>query len=242
MEPKPRPPSLLADSLRAHALRFERPLAPQYPDSAGNRMLVAFFAVVIGMMFAQRWMAGNVGVEALPAARLVFVVTLLAAFFAAQQLVVGLPIAAVGLRRFSEWTRRERLYFFQVVPLAAAAFAVIFAPHLRSLAAQHGAAGFWLFSILTGLLWGMVQEFLYRGWLQTELARRWGAIAGLLAANLAFTFGPLHFNFLLGPSGLGWGRVAAVFGIGLFFGLIFRRSGNLWIPAVMHGLWPPNMS
>ena len=242
MEPNTRPPSLLADSLRAHALQFERPLAPQYQDSAGNRMLAAFFALVIGMMFAQRWMAANLGAGALPAARLIFVVTLLAAFFAAQQLVVSLPIAAVGLRRFSEWTRRERLYFFQVVPLAAVAFAVVFADRLHSLSALHGAAGFWLFSVLTGLLWGMVQEFLYRGWLQTELTRRWGAIAGLLAANFAFTFGPLHFNFLLGPSGLGWGRVAAVFAIGLLFGLIYRRSGNLWIPAVMHGLWPPNMS
>lgn len=242
MEPKTRPRPLLEASLRAHALQFEQPLAPQYQDSAGNRVLVAFFALVLGMMCAQRWLAGNVGADALPAARLVFVVTLLAAFFAAQQLVVGLPIAAVGLRPFSEWTRRERLYFVQVVPLAATAFAVVFAAHLRALAVQHGATRFWLFSVVTGLLWGMVQEFLYRGWLQTELTRRWGAFAGLLAANVAFTFGPLHFNFLLGPSGLGWGRVAAVFGIGLLFGLVYRRSGNLWIPAVMHGLWPPNMS
>ena len=28
---------------------------------------------------------------------------------------VGLPMAAAGLRRFADWTRRVRLYFFQTV-------------------------------------------------------------------------------------------------------------------------------
>lgn len=242
MEPDTRPRSLLAESLRAHALQFEKPLAPTYDSAAGTRILVAFFAVVIAMMLAQRWMSGAVGPTAWPAAKLGFVVAVLAAFLAAQRVWVRLPIAAVGLRRFTEWSRRERLYFFQVVPLAALAFALVFGAHLRGLLAQHGPGGFLIYSVLTGLLWGMVQEFLYRGWLQTELTRCFGGLAGLLAANLVFTFGPLHFNFLLGPTGMSWGRVAAVFGIGLLFGLIYRRSGNLWIPAVMHGLWPPNMS
>jgi membrane protease YdiL (CAAX protease family) len=29
---------------------------------------------------------------------------------------------------------------------------------------------------------------------------------------------------------------AAVFAIGLFFGILFRRSGNLWMVAVIHGI------
>ena len=88
----------------------------------------------------------------------------------------------------------------------------------------------------------MVQEFFYRGWLQTELTRRFGAIIGLLLANIVFTLGPLHLNYLIGPAGVHWGGLAAVFGIGLFFGIVYARSGNLWIPAAMHGIWPPNMS
>jgi membrane protease YdiL (CAAX protease family) len=167
---------------------------------------------------------------------------LLAAFIVAQRAFVGLPMVAVGLRRFADWTLRERLYLLEVVPLAAVVFAIVFANRLLALLDKHGFAGFLLFSVLTGLLWGIVQEFLYRGWLQTELTRRFGAMAGLLVANLAFTFGPLHLNYLLEPAGVRWGGLAAVFGIGLFFGIVYYRSGNLWIPAVLHGLWPPNMS
>jgi membrane protease YdiL (CAAX protease family) len=28
----------------------------------------------------------------------------------------------------------------------------------------------------------------------------------------------------------------AIFAIGVFFGIVFRRSGNLWIVAVIHGI------
>ena len=237
-----RPQPLLADSVRAHALRFETPLAPTYGDAAGIRVLVAFLVVGVGMLFALRFESDAAGVRGVPAANLGFVVALLAAFVVAQRVFVRLPMADVGLRRCAEWTRRERLYLLQVVPLAVVVFAIVFGDHLLALLEQHGLAGFLLFSVLTGLLWGMVQEFLYRGWLQTELTRRFGATAGLLAANAVFTFGPLHLNYLTDPAGVRWGGLAAVFGIGLFFGIVYYRSGNLWIPAVLHGLWPPNMS
>jgi membrane protease YdiL (CAAX protease family) len=98
-----------------------------------------------------------------------------------------------------------------------------------------------MFSLLTGLLWGALQEVLYRGWLQTELTRRFGWVIGLLLANLAFTLGPLHSSYILGTE-VRWVELAAIFAIGLIFGLLYRRSGNLWIPALLHGLWPLNMS
>jgi hypothetical protein len=103
-------------------------------------------------------------------------------------------------------------------------------------------AGFVVFSALTGVLWGIVQELLYRGWLQTELTRRFGAVAGLLVATAVFAFGPLHLDYLVAPTGVRWPGLAAIFGVGLVFGLVYLRSGNLWIPAVLHGLWPLNMT
>lgn len=242
MERDDRPQSLLVDSVRAHTWRFETPLAPTYGKAVGIRMLVAFLVVGVGLSFGLRFVSEAAGVRGLPAANLGFVAALLAAFFVTQQAFVGIPMAGIGLRRFADWTRRERLFFLQVVPLAAFAFAIVFDDHLLALLKRHGLAGFLLFSVLTGLIWGMVQEFLYRGWLQTELTRRFGATAGLLAANAVFTFGPLHLNYLVGPAGVRWGGLVAVFGIGLFFGIVYCRSGNLWIPAVLHGLWPLNMS
>lgn len=234
--------SLLVESVRAHTLKFTTPLASTYGDAVGIRVLLSFIAVGAGVFFALRFAADLAGVRGLPAANLGFVVALLAAFVLAQRLFVRAPMAEVGLRRFADWKRLERLYFFQVVPLAAAGFTIVFRDRLLGLVEQHGLAGFLLFSVFTGLAWGVVQEFLYRGWLQTELTRRFGATVGLLAANVAFTFGPLHLNYLVEPDGARWGVLATVFGIGLFFGIVYRRSGNLWIPAVLHGLWPPNMT
>jgi membrane protease YdiL (CAAX protease family) len=242
MERDHRRRSLLAESVRAHALIFETPPAPSYGNAAGIRMLVAFLVVGVVMFLALRFVAAAAGVRGSPAANLGLVVALLAAFVLAQRAFVRLPMAAVGLRRFAHWTLRERLYLLEVVPLAAVVFAIVFANRLLGLLDKHGFAGFLLFSVFTGLLWGIVQEFLYRGWLQTELSRRFGAMAGLLVANLAFTLGPLHLSYLLDPAGVHWGGLGAVFAIGLFFGLVYYRSGNLWIPAVLHGIWPPNMS
>ncbi len=242
MERDNRPQSLLADSVGAHALRFETSLAPAYGEAVGVRMLVAFLVVGVGMLFALRFVSEAAGVRGLPATNLGIVVALLAAFLVAQRAFVGAPMAGVGLRRFAGWTRRERLYFLQVVPLAVLVFAIVFSDHLLALLQRHGFAGFLLFSVFTGLVWGMVQEFFYRGWLQTELTRRFGPMAGLLAANAAFTFGPLHVDYLARAAGVHWGGLVAVFGIGLFFGIVYGRSGNLWIPAVLHGLWPPNMT
>jgi membrane protease YdiL (CAAX protease family) len=236
------PRSLLADSLRAHALLFEAPLAPAHGEAAGMRMLVAFLVVGVGVFYALRFLLGAAGAGGLPAAKFGFVVALLAAFFVAHRFFVRVPMTAIGLRRLSEWTRRERLYLLQVVPLAVVAFTLVFRGYLAALLERHGLAGFLLFSVLTGLLWGMVQELIYRGWLQTELARRFGVIAGLVVANIVFTFGPLHFDYFTGPAGVRWGGLAAIFGIGLLFGVLYARSGNLWIPAVLHGLWPLNMT
>lgn len=234
--------SAITDSIAAHALRFDKPLAPAYGDDAGLRMAVAFLVVGIAMPFAPRFAFEAMGVRGWRAANLAFVVAWLAAFVLAHRGLARVPWAAVGLRRFADWTRRERLYFFQVVPLAAVAFAVVFRAHLQALLERHGLPGFLLLSVAGGLAWGIAQELVYRGWLQTELTRRFGAVAGLLAANLVFTFGPLHLDHFAGPDGVRWAGLAAVFAIGLFFGIVYARSGNVWIPAVMHGLWPLNMT
>ena len=234
--------SLLIDSVRAHAMRFENPLAPTYKDAVGTRVLVAFLIVAVGVFYTLRVVLDAAVMRGSPTARLGFVLILIVAFVAVQRVYVRAPMTDIGLRPLAAWRRRERLYLLQVVPLASVVFAIVFRDHLLALAESHGVVGFTLFSVLTGLGWGMVQEFLYRGWLQTELTRRFGTLVGLLAANVVFTFGLLHLNYLVAPEGVRWAGLAAVFGIGLVFGIVYHRSGNLWIPAVLHGIWPLNMT
>jgi membrane protease YdiL (CAAX protease family) len=72
--------------------------------------------------------------------------------------------------------------------------------------------------------------------LQSELVRRCGAFIGILAANVLYTFGPLHSYYFASRSSLALPMFAGIFAIGLFFGVLFRRSGNLWIVAVLHGI------
>jgi len=232
----------LRDVIAAHTLRFERPERAPYEEPAGRRLLLAFVCAGLVVQPALGASARWLGFAGTPWVGLAIVVTLLLAILLLMRRFVGLNVAAIGLHRWSAWTPRERLYLWTVVPLAVPAFGLVFRDHFAQLVERHGWAGLLALSIPTGLLWGMVQEFLYRGLLQTELARRSGG--GVLLANLLFTFGPLHANhYELGSdAGPRWGMFATIFGIGLFFGLLYRRSGNLWLPAVLHGLWPLNMT
>ena len=136
------------------------------------------------------------------------------------------------------WSRTEKLYLLQIVPITIVIFSLVTFSELRALWARPNVAGIALFIFVPKMIWGFYQEFLYRGVLQTELVRRWGPLTGILASNLVFTFGPLHaYHFLIAykhPSHL-WIFVG-IFSIGLFFALIYWRSGNLWIVGIMHGL------
>lgn len=205
-------------------------------------MLMAFLLTAVALFLLLRASAQFVDLFDPRVERFAIVACLILAFWLLHRGLVRLPFAAIGLRPLSEWGLDQRMYLAQVVPLAAVAFVLIFRGHLQSLLLQHGLVGFLMFSVVTGVLWGMAQEFLYRGWLQTELVRRYGTITGVLAANLVFTFGPLHWNHLLAGGASSLQVMLAIFCIGLLFGTLYQRSGNLWLPALLHGIWPLNMS
>jgi membrane protease YdiL (CAAX protease family) len=95
----------------------------------------------------------------------------------------------------------------------------------------------WLWTIfIPYLFYGFYQEVVYRGLLQTELARRWGAAAGILVSNALYTFGPLHAYYFSSSTSLALPMFAAIFVIGLVFAMLFKQSRNLWIVAVMHAI------
>ena len=169
----------------------------------------------------------------------------LAQVFLLTAIVFGLVISFakvslpnLGLYRWSRWSKTEKFYFFQTIPLAIAIFSVVRATSLKALWASQNLFAAGVFGFIPEMTWGFYQEFLYRGILQNVLTQRFGTFRGILIGNLIFTFGPLHaYHFLSAngnPSHL-W-IFAAIFAIGLLFAILYHRSGNLWIIGIMHGL------
>jgi membrane protease YdiL (CAAX protease family) len=147
-----------------------------------------------------------------------------------------LKLSRIGLYRWSEWTPVEKSYFVQLLGIANVVFSLVFADRLRLMLAQHSVLTTGWNVFVPYLFFGFYQEVVYRGILQSELVRRWGTIIGILIANLFYTFGPLHWNYYSMRSSVAIPMFAAVFAIGLFFGVLFKRSGNLWMVAVIHGI------
>ena len=206
---------------RGHLLAFgERPV-PAYPAPAGLRLLV--IVLVLELLLGPRLeVLALLGLPGPPA--WIRVPALLLAALLLVRVFAGVGFRQIGLRPWREWSAVEKSYFLQLLILGNGIFAVLYGPQLQSVA-----------FFATCFLWGFHQELIYRGFLQTELVRRYGAVAGVLAANVAYTFGPLHFGYL-GKGAAGGLMLGSIFAIGLFFGALRHRSGNLWIVAIVHGV------
>jgi membrane protease YdiL (CAAX protease family) len=149
----------------------------------------------------------------------------------------GLRLGQIGLYPWRNWSETEKSYFIQAFLIANAVFGILYAGQSRMILADTRVWGQAALVVFTNMLWGFHQELMYRGLLQTELVRRWGSLPGILVSNLLFTFGPLHFYHVSGSvPGRALSMFAGIFLIGLFFGVLFRRSGNLAIVGVLHGL------
>jgi uncharacterized protein len=223
---------------RGHLLLFDRPPAPTYSSRQGLRLLCVFLfleGTARPLLDAgARWLtiAGHDWWALVQLSLL----TALACWLVVR--CARVHLSQLGLYKWLRWSRTEKLYLLQVVPITIVVFSFFVSSELKALWARPHLASIGLFIFVPKMIWGFYQEFLYRGILQSELVRRWGSRTGILVSNLAFTFGPLHaYHFLAAsrhPSHL-W-IFAGIFAIGLFFALIFWRSGNLWIIAIMHGL------
>jgi len=235
---KPETTSFAAALWRGHLLLFDSPPPPAYAPAQGTLLLlsVLFLEAVLRplLRFGARrldfgaspwWPLTHVSVLAIAALVLVFV-------------CARVEPTALGLRPWKQWSLTEKLYLLQIVPLATFVFSTVYAERVRALRA-HPRLGWVALAILVPqLAWGFYQELLYRGMLQTELVRRLGPMRGVLLSNLLFTFGPLHAYHFWQAAGRPrhlW-IFAAIFAIGLLFGALFKRSGNLWIVGTMHGL------
>ena len=214
--------------LRGHLLLFDRRPWPAYADSAGFRLLVVAGGLEILRLCAVRWLYPHVPLWML-------LPLLLGIALVSVPAIAGVRLSQLGFRRWSEWTTTEKSYFLQVVILATILLVVLAA----SLQEPVGGSG--LVQSLWGvfvpyLFFGFYQELVYRGMVQSELVRRWGVPLGILGANVLYAFGPLHSRYFASQASLAGPMFVSIFLIGLFFGVLYRRSGNLWIVACFHAI------
>jgi membrane protease YdiL (CAAX protease family) len=208
--------------LRGHFLLFDRKAAPPHSARAGVLLLVGAALVETARLAAVKWLY--------PGFPLWMLVPALLALGLLVPAVADLRRAQLGFRRWRDWTATEKSYFLQVVILANVIFPIVLGTRL----AQPGMSLWTVF--VPYLSFGFYQELVYRGLVQVELVRRWGAPVGIVAANALFTFGPLHWYYFASPGSVAVLMFASIFAIGLFFGILYRRSGNLWIVAIFHAI------
>jgi uncharacterized protein len=220
--------SRLSPHIRGHLLRFEGRPSSEYPPGVGDRLVLTALLLEATRLAAMRWLLPTIPLWLF--SPLVLGMALLAIRF------VGLRLSQVGLLPWREWSQTEKSYFLQILVIANVVFATVFAAPLREQMAQHSI--WWMLSgsFVPYLFFGFYQEVVYRGMVQTELVRRRGTLAGILIANVLYTFGPLHWEYFASRASLSIPMFAAIFGIGLFFGVLYKRSGNLWMVATFHAI------
>jgi membrane protease YdiL (CAAX protease family) len=218
-----------------HILQFGAKPSPVYDSAVGIRLLILFFFMegILGpRLTVATWLKIPIPDVTIRIPAMLLVTLILIRSF------VGIKFSQIGLSPWKYWSATERWYFFQTLILVNGIFAMMLLPKLKIVFAEPALWSTAANVFLVHLLWGFYQELIYRGILQTECVRRWGASAGICVSNILFTLGPLHFYHLNGigtnPSHA-W-IFAAVFAVGLFFGFLFHRSANLWIVGVFHGI------
>jgi uncharacterized protein len=215
--------------LRGHLLRFDVRSSARHGAPASGRLLLAAIALEGVRLAAIAWLPPSVPLW-------VLLPLLLALALLAIPALAGLKLSDVGLLRWRYWTLTEKSYFLQVVLLASIVFPLVLLAPLRNRFAESGAAAMLSGAFLPYLAYGFYQEVVYRGMLQRELGRRHGALTGILVASVLYAFGPLHWNHYAAPLSQAAPMFAAIFAIGLYFGLLYARSGNLWLGAVFHAI------
>ncbi|MBN2543081.1 CPBP family intramembrane metalloprotease [bacterium] len=131
--------------------------------------------------------------------------------------------------------------FLLIIPLAVAGFVVgsqtqvfsswIFPPptdyigRFTEMLGDLGDIGLWNGLLVISILPGICEEFLFRGYIQTGLVKKWGKVWGVLVASLLFAV------FHLDPY-----RFLGVFILGIILGIIFVSTGSLLLSMLAHVL------
>lgn len=85
------------------------------------------------------------------------------------------------------------------------------------------------------LIVGPFEELLYRGIVQTRLRERFSVGASVLVASLVFAV--IHAGALQGTPLQAVATILILFTVSLVLGYLYEYTGNLVIPALVHGLY-----
>jgi uncharacterized protein len=229
--------SRIPAGLRGQLFLFDAPTLPALSSTQRWRLAAIFLTLEFLVRPLLRLAAHALGSATKPWVALLQMVLVTAAACLLILTFAKVPFSQLGLRSWSRCTRIEKLYFIEIVPFTLAIFVIAQFTTIKFLVVRP-VTHLLVTVLIQQMLWGFYQELLYRGIVQTELVRRLGAVWGILASNLVFTFGPLHFyHFALSrndPTHL-W-IFAGIFAIGLYFALLYHRSRNLWMIAILHGI------
>ncbi len=143
---------------------------------------------------------------------------------------ITLPKPPTGTREFKILAIFTGAAVFIVLPVAYVMGFVAWTPDLRY---DRMPIRFLEYFLLVGFL----EELVFRGVLQNLLAKTFhfkkGRIAAFLLANFLFAFMWTHAAV---PAPINWDYIIMAFLMGLFYGGVYLKTGNLWTAAFLHGL------
>ena len=108
-------------------------------------------------------------------------------------------------------------------------FLPLMAGGIQSIYQLKGDASTLRVAMLIGLLFGPAEELVWRGAIQRVFVERYGALRGLFVATLCYAVAHI-------ASGNPMLILAALVG-GLFWGLLYQRTGSVLVVAVSHAAW-----
>ncbi len=227
----------LWDLFRGHLLLFDAHSLPVWTKQQIIRVVLCALVLELGVRFMLTRALLH-GTPTVHPNQLVLVLLLIGALLLMHELI-RIPLEFANVRPWGAWHVSQRAYLLETALVASFVFGWVHISALRDALRSEDLLRILSFAFLPNLLWGVYQEWVYRGWLQRVLVQHWGKYAGIMASNLTFTFGPLHaYHWFTLKSTLSQqiNMFFAIFLVGLFFAIVFQRSQNLLIVGVFHGI------
>ena len=205
--------------------------------------IVAQVTVVGALLFIATGKGQNLGQAANNLAEDIMAPPAFIALLVLSQLLMGLTTMAAAMRSATPLLERLSLrepkcpwWTLALFPMASAiplavgvgaayGMTYFFAPDTSIEALYKNLTTVWAipFIILIGVMPGMMEELLFRGYAQTRLIERWGPLVGISVTAILFAL------FHVTPHAM-----ALAFIVGIWLGILAWRTGSIWPGVICH--------